>query len=440
MPEKSHAAAPLLLCALLVATCSSRPDSVSLGGVAEADTLDPITAYSDGGAIHLNAPTRARLIEQDPLWAEALRIHYDAIVMDGHIDTPSRMVDDGFDFGTRHTPRRSDHHVDIPRMFEGGLDAPFFSIYVSSRLGEGSESTARALRMIAEVKRQVAANIEQSGMAYSAEDVIRLTQSGRKAILMGLEGGHALRASEEVLEQLYDAGIRYVTLTHTGTHSWADASQSPPRHGGLSERGRNLVRAMNRLGMLVDLSHVSDSTFYDALEVAEAPVILSHSSARALVNNVRNVDDAMIRAVADNGGVVMVNFFDPMVNGHLTEEVMDAVYDRLQREHQGNLRQIWAVIRSERRDRGIPSGTLEDILNHIDHVAHVAGVDHVGLGSDFDGVSALPDGMEDVTSLPWITYGLLKRGYSEGDVRKILGGNTLRVMEEAEQVAFDSTD
>ena len=430
----------LFLTLLVVTACFSQPGTAEEDNTTESDTLDPITAYSDGGAIHLNAPTQARLIEQDPLWAEVLRIHYDAIVMDGHIDTPSRMVDDGFDFGTRHTPRRSDHHVDIPRMFEGGLDAPFFSIYVSSRLGEGSESTARALRMIAEVKRQVAANIEQSGIAYSAEDVIRLTRSGRKAILMGLEGGHALQASEEVLEQLYDAGIRYVTLTHTGTHSWADASQSRPQHGGLSDRGRELVRAMNRLGVLVDLSHVSDSTFYDALEVTEAPVILSHSSARALVNNVRNVDDAMIRAVADNGGVVMVNFFDPMVNGRLTDEVMDAVYDRLQREHQGNLRQIWAVIRSERRDRGIPSATLEDILNHIDHVVHVAGVDHVGLGSDFDGVSALPDGMEDVTRLPWITYGLLKRGYSEGDVRKILGGNTLRVMEEAEQVAFDSTN
>lgn len=440
MQEKSHAAPPLLLCALLVATCSSPPDSVDTGGNGEADTLDPISAYSDGGDIRMNAPTRERLVAEDPLWAEALRIHYDAIVMDGHIDTPSRMVDDGFDFGTRHTPRQSDHHVDIPKMFEGGLDAPFFSIYVSSRLGEGSEGTTRALAMIAEVKRQVAANIEQSGMAYSAEDVVRLTRSGRKAILMGLEGGHALQASEEVLEQLYDAGISYVTLTHTGTHSWADASQSASRHGGLSDRGRELVRAMNRLGMLVDLSHVSDSTLYDALEVAEAPVILSHSSARALVNNVRNVDDAMLSAVAENGGVVMINFFDPMVNGRLTDEVMETVYERLQQEHQGNLNQIWPMIRAVRRDLSIPEGTLEDILNHIDHVVHVAGVDHVGLGSDFDGVSSLPEGMEDVTRLPWITYGLLKRGYSEGDVRKILGGNTLRVMEEAKRVASDLTD
>jgi len=440
MPEKLRTAAPLVLVALFAVACSSQPDTVGSDHVAQADTFDPIIAYSDSGAIRMNAPTRERLVAEDPLWAEALRIHYDAIVMDGHIDTPSQMVDDGFDFGIRHEPRQSDHHIDIPRMFEGGLDAPFFSIYVSSRLGEGSVSTARALTMIAEVKRQVAANIEEAGMAYSAEDVIRLTRSGRKAILMGLEGGHALQASEEVLEQLYEAGIRYVTLTHTGTHSWADASQSRPQHGGLTDRGRDLVRAMNRLGMIVDLSHVSDSTFYDALDVAEAPVILSHSSARALVNNIRNVNDDMLRAVAENGGVVMINFFDAMVNGHLTDDVMEAVYARLQREHQGNLNQIWPVIRAERRDRGIPSGTLGDILDHIDHAVHVAGVDHVGLGSDFDGVSSLPEGMEDVTRLPWITHSLLKRGYSEGDVRKILGGNTLRVLAEAEQLAFDSTD
>lgn len=440
MKQSARAAPTLALCALIVATCSSQTDPARSGVVTEAETLDPILAFSDGGTIRMNAPERARRIEENPLWAEALRIHYDAIVMDGHIDTPSLMVDEGYDFGERHAPEPSRNHVDLPKMFEGGLDAPFFSIYVSSRLGEGSESTARALQMIAEVKRQVAANIEEAGMAYSAEDVVRLSRSGRKAILMGLEGGHALQASEEVLERLFDAGIRYVTLTHTGTHSWADASQSPPRHNGLSDRGRELVRAMNRLGVLVDLSHVSDSTFYDALAVSEAPVILSHSSARALVNNVRNVDDDMLRAVAENGGVVMINFFDPMVNGNLTGEVMDAVYARLDREHQGNLNQLWAMIRAEQADRGLPSGTLEDILDHIDHVVQIAGVDHVGLGSDFDGVSSLPEGMEDVTRLPWITYGLLKRGYSEVDIRKILGGNTLRVLVEAERIGIELSD
>ena len=234
---------------------------------------------------------------------------------------------------------------------------------------------------------------------YSAADVLRLTRAGQKAALMGLEGGHALQASEDVLERLADAGIRYVTLTHSNTNGWADSSGDAPRWNGLNQKGRDLVRAMNRLGVLVDLSHVSDSTFYDALAVSEAPVILSHSSARALNPHARNVTDAMLRALADNGGVIMINFYSRYI-----------------------------------AQRGNPA-TLRDILDHIDHAVEVAGIDHVGLGSDFDGVPFLPRGMEDATRLPHITYGLLKRGYSEEDVRKILGGNTLRVLADAERVA-----
>lgn len=420
-----------------LSACNGQPDSIST----DADTLETGTVlFADGGAIEMNAPVRERLIREDPLWEDALRIHYDALVMDGHIDTPSLMIDDGYDFGVRHTPLRDSRHVDLPKMFEGGLDAPFFSIYVSSRMGEGSQATGRALAMIAETKRQVAANIERVGMAYTTDDVLRLTQQNRKAILLGLEGGHAIQASEEVLADLYDAGIRYITLTHTGTHSWADASQTPPRHEGLSEHGEFLVGAMNRLGIIVDLSHVSDDTFFDAIRVSEAPVIASHSSARALVNNVRNVSDEQLEAIAENGGVVMINFFDSTVNSNLTADVMDEVYARLEEEHNGNLLQIWSMTSRVRRARGLPAGSLSDIVDHIEHVIEVAGIDHVGLGSDFDGVSSLPDGMEDVTRLPWITYELLKRGYSETDVRKVLGGNTFRVLSEVEQIAFDLTD
>jgi membrane dipeptidase len=237
-------------------------------------------------------------------------------------------------------------------------------------------------------------------MAYSVDDVLRITKSGRKAPLMGLEGGHALQASEAVLERLADAGIRYVTLTHSNTNGWADSSSDEPRWGGLNATGRDLVRAMNRLGVLVDLSHVSDSTFYDALAVTESPVILSHSSTRALNPHPRNITDDMLRALADNGGVIMINFFSRYI-----------------------------------AQDGTNSATLGDILDHIDHAVETAGVDHVGLGSDFDGVPFLPRGMEDATRLPHITHGLLQRGYSEEDVRKILGGNTLRVFAEAERVA-----
>ncbi|MEP0545613.1 MAG: dipeptidase [Rhodothermales bacterium] len=386
---------PIVLAATLAA-CSSAPDSAAQSGPV---TAVPDSLLSDGGAVRLGEPERSRLLADDPLWAEALRIHYDAIVTDGHIDTPSLMLDDGYDFGERHPPRAGDQHVDLPKMTEGGLDAPFFSIYVSRSYGETPAATQRALDMIAEAERQMAA-LDGIEMAYSTADVVRLAREGKRAPLMGLEGGHALQGSVEVLERLAEAGIRYVTLTHSNTNGWADSSGDEPRWNGLNDRGRDLVRAMNRLGVLVDLSHVSDSTFYDALAVTEAPVILSHSSVRALTDHPRNITDDMLRALAANGGVIMINFFSKYI-----------------------------------AQDGTNDATLADILDHIDHAVEVAGIDHVGLGSDFDGVPFLPRGMEDATKLPHLTHGLLKRGYSEEDVRKILGGNTLRVLADAERVA-----
>jgi len=395
-----------------------------------ADSIVPAIS-TDGGAVRMPEIRRRILVRADSLWARALRIHFNAIIMDGHADTPTRMLDDGYDIGSRHLSRQA--HVDLPRMFEGGLDASFFSIYVPSSYGEGSRATARARAMIAEVKRQVVAHTDSAAMAYSAEDVRRITRAGKKAILMGLEGGHALAASPAVLRDLYDEGIRYVTLTHTRSNAWADASQSPPRWNGLNDLGRRMVKEMNRLGMLVDLSHTSDATFYDAIEASEAPVILSHSSTRALTDVVRNVDDKMLRALAENGGVVMINFYAPMVNRNLTPEVMAEVYRRLG-GRQGDLRRLWEVVADVRNERGLGGGTLEDVLAHIDHAIRIAGIDHVALGSDFDG-ARMPHGLADVTHLPWITYGLRKRGYSETDLYKLLGGNTLRVMADAERTA-----
>lgn len=385
----------------------------------------------DGGAVLMPEVRQRVLVRDDPRWAEALRIHYNALVMDGHIDTPSLMLDDGYDFGVRH--RSHEAHVDLPRLFEGGLDAPFFSIYVSAGYGEGERGTQRARDMIAEVKRQVAARADQAEMAYSAADVRRITRSGRKAVLMGLEGGHALAGSVDVLRELHGAGIRYVTLTHVNTNGWADASQTPPRWDGLNDLGRRMVREMNRLGVLVDLSHVSDAAFYDALEATQAPVILSHSSMRALTDVARNIDDAMLRALAANGGVVMVNYYEPMVNPHLRGDVMEEVYRRLG-GRSGDLRRLWQVAFDVRQERGLPPARLSDVVDHIDHAIQVAGIDHVALGSDFDG-ARMPPGFDDVTRLPWITYSLLKRGYTEEDLYKVLGGNTLRVLEAAERYA-----
>ena len=384
---------------------------------------------TDGGAVRMPVVQQRALLREDPRWAEALRIHYHALVMDGHVDTPMHLPA-GYALRARH--RVFEGHVDLPRMFDGGLDAPFFSIYVPAWMGEGPRATNHARALIAAVKGQVTAS-DSAEMAYSAADVRRITRAGKKAILMGLEGGHALAASPAVLRELYDAGIRYVTLTHVNTNAWADASQTPARWGGLNDPGRTLIREMNRLGVLVDLSHVSDSTFYDALAVTRTPVILSHSSARALTDVVRNADDAMLRAVADNGGVVMINFYAPMVNRHLTPAVMDEVYRRLG-GRTGDLRRLWDVVAAVRRERGLPGGTLDDVLAHIDHVVRVAGIDHVALGSDFDG-ARMPAGLDDVTRLPWITFGLLRRGYSEADLYKLLGGNTLRVLDAAERFA-----
>ncbi len=394
-----------------------------------------IEKMTDGGAIALPVEVQQRLIAEDSLWAEALRIHYNAIVMDGHIDTPSLMLDEGYDLGKRHQPEPDRAHVDLPRMFEGGLDAPFFSIYVSASYGETPEAPRRARAMIAELKRQVALHPDSIAMAYSANDVRRITRSGKKAALMGLEGGHALMGSVDTLRALYDAGIRYVTLTHVNTNSWADASQDASRWNGLNKKGEQLVKEMNRLGMIIDISHVSDSTFFDVIRISRAPVIASHSSVRALVNNVRNLSDEQLDALARNGGVVMINFFDAMVNPALTPEVMEEVYRRVRERHGGNLRMMWQEITSVMKERGIPPATLDAVVDHIDYVARRIGVEHVGLGSDFDGVSRLPRGLEDVTRLPWITYKLLKRGYSEEDIYKILGGNTLRVLDQVEQVA-----
>ena len=358
---------------------------------AAPDTLDPATV-SDGGAVPLPPAEVDRLIAEDSLWAEALRIHYDAVVLDGHVDTPTLMLDRGYRLGERH---RGDH-VDLPRMAEGGLDGAFFSIYVARSYGEGQAATDRALAMIEAVNRQVAGR-DDAALVRTADGVLDATRGGRAAVLLGLEGGHALQGSPEILRLLAANGVRYVTLTHSNTNSWADASTDAPRWGGLNRLGRELVAEMNRLGVLVDLSHVSDDTFEDALAVTRAPVLLSHSSCRALHRHARNVSDDMLRAIAGNGGVVMINYFAPYLG-------------------------------SGRVD-------LDDVLDHVQHAAEVAGVDHVGLGSDFDGVPRLPAGLGDVTRLPWITRGLLARGFSEADVRKILGGNVLRVLAEAERVA-----
>lgn len=385
----------LLATALLVGAALACAEPAAPTPQAAAPTRpEPDTLDTDGGTITMPPAAVDRLVAEDSLWAEALRIHYDALVLDGHVDTPSLMLDDGYQLGVRHRG----NHLDVPRMVEGGLDAAFFSVYVARSYGEGPAATDRALALIEEIGRQVS-RLDGAELAYSAGDVVRIRRQGARAILLGLEGGHALQGSPDVLRLLAGNGIRYVTLTHTNTNAFADASTDAPRWNGLNDLGRQLVEEMNRLGVLVDLSHVSDAAFFDALEATAAPVILSHSSCRALRGHARNVTDEMLAALPANGGVIMINFYRTFV--------------------------------------GRGRVTVETVLDHIDHAVRVAGVDHVGLGSDFDGVPSLPTGLSNVTRLPWITYGLLQRGYAEDDIRKILGGNAMRVLAEAEHVAAD---
>jgi len=411
-------------------------------------------AISSGGnkkresVIQKPAASGAATSDDAALRARALKLHREAIVIDTHNDITSPMVDDHFDLamnginadGTMKT------HTDIRRMKEGGLDAEFFAIYVGKEFvdkkpAEGGGAARRALDMIDAVREQVRRHPETFEMASTAADIRRIASRGKIAALMGIEGGHAIEDSLSALRQFYKLGVRYMTLTHSNTNNWADSSGdiSNPNvghHNGLTDFGREVVREMNRLGMMVDISHVSDKTFWDAIETSRAPVIASHSSARALTDVPRNMTDDMLRAVAKKGGVVMVNFGKGFVNTKAVKPSPEtqAKMDEIRNQYSGDQ----ATMRAKLRELQGPSPkvTLDMLIDHFVHIAKVAGVDHVGIGSDFDGVGGqLPEGMEEISKLPSITYELLKRGYSDADVKKVLGENFLRTMAEVERVA-----
>ncbi len=345
----------------------------------------------------------------------AMKIHRSAVVVDTHNDITMPITDEGFDMGARDTSGKT--QTDIPRMKEGGLDVEFFSIYVAAKYAREGGSARRAMEMIDSVYEQVRRHPESLEMAYTVADIRRINKAGRIAALMGIEGGHAIEDSLAALRLFYRLGVRYLTLTHTNTNNWADSAggisvQAEKKHGGLSDFGKDVVREMNRLGMIVDISHVSDETFWDCIEVSQAPLIASHSSARALTNVPRNMNDEMLKGLAKNGGVVMVNFYNGFINTEYAKAGMPAP------------------------TKAADTATFEMLMQHFEHIIKVAGIDHVGIGSDFDGVDGkLPPGMEDVSKLPTIAYELLKRGYSEKDVKKVLGENLLRVMAEVEKVA-----
>ena len=368
-------------------------------------------------------------------------LHYDAIVVDTHSDTTPYFQDPTFDFAARHPKTYT--HMDLPRIREGGLDVQFWSIYMGRREGDG-RAIREALERIDAVHRMVA-RYPDVALATNVAEIRENVREGRFVSMMGIEGGHIIEESLAALRDFYRLGVRYMTLTHSFHTGWADSAgtvNSPdPVHGGLTDRGRLVVLEMNRLGMMVDISHVSDATFYDVIETSVAPIIASHSSVRGVADHVRNMSDDMLRALAENGGVVMINFY----SAYLDEELATAsrAYyrewgPRLQEigeAHSGDWWAQWLARRDHYRLHPMPQTTLSRLLDHFDHAIAVAGPDHVGIGADWDGVSSLPEGMDDVALLPALTRGLVERGHSTETVRKVLGENLLRVLGEVETVS-----
>jgi membrane dipeptidase len=361
--------------------------------------------------------------------AEVKQVHSSAILIDTHNDITSRTVE-GYDIGKA----KHDGHTNVTSLKDGGVGAQFFAVYVSADYVKGNHSAQRTLAMIDTVRHDIVARYSNDFvLATTADDIERIHQQGKIAALMGIEGGHAIEDSLRLLRDYYALGIRYMTLTHSNTNNWADSSgdfekTGVEHHNGLTDFGKQVVREMNRLGMMIDISHVADKTFWDALNASTAPMIASHSSCRALCNVPRNMTDEMIVALAKKGGVVQINF-----NCGFLSEKSAAAGKSVQSSTLPGVRGEDATVAEYRKK--VPPATLADVVAHIDHVVKIAGVDAAGIGSDFDGVFCTPTGLEDVSKFPNLTRALLEKGYSAGDIRKIYGGNTLRVMRAVEAEA-----
>jgi membrane dipeptidase len=378
--------------------------------------------------------------QNDPL-ARARSLHKQVPLIDGHNDYPwaLRQTDPGRDFSkadiTGSVPALM---TDIPRLRQGGVGGQFWSVYVPSSM-QGKEAVRATLEQIDIVHRMVRKWPTVFELVRTASDAERAFKNGRVASMIGMEGGHSIDGSLATLRMMHALGVGYMTLTHSANVPWADAATGAPEHGGLSAFGEEVVREMNWLGMLVDLSHVSPETMADAIRVSEAPVIFSHSSAKAVANVARNVPDNILQMIPKNGGVVMVTF----VPGFISQPVVD--HGQRATEQQQSLRAqfpnndayVQAGLERWRSENPEPRATLQQVADHIDHIRKVAGIDHIGLGGDFDGISTVVEGLEDVSKYPYLTAELLKRGYTDQDIKKILGLNILRVMRQAERVSAE---
>src|SRR5438445_6325261 len=381
----------------------------------------------------------ARRTSADDIAERAHQLHFSSIVLDTHADTPQRLLAGTFDLGKRD----AEGHVDIPRMREGGLNAQFFSIFITGKT-LGPPAIQQALDQIDLVRQNVQQHGKDLALATNAEEIRRAHAQGKIAILMGIEGGHMIGNDIRMIRVYSAHGVRYMPLAHFYNDEWADSSTDKPAHNGLTPFGKEVVREMKRHDMLVHISHVSDKTFYDALEVSRVPLIASHSSVRAISNHPRNMSDDMNKVLAAKGGVIQINY----ERNYLSEEYRSAfaviagdvsrMEEKFKKEcGDDNVCIGKAEIKLEKEltDAGkLPHVSWEKIVEHIDHVVKLVGPEHVGMGSDFDGAD-MPEGLEDCSKLPKITEALLRKGYKEDDIRKILGGNILRVMEQSEKVS-----
>jgi len=363
-------------------------------------------------------------------------------LIDGHNDVPMQYRArvkydlDKLDFAGDLSNVNPPMHTDIDRLRDGLVGAQFWSVYVSAnyRGATAVQATKEQIDFVHLINERYPETFE---LALNADDIVRIHRDGKIASLIGMEGGHSINNSLAVLRQFYELGARYMTITHWRNTDWADSATDDPVHNGLTEFGREVIREMNRLGMIVDLSHVSPKTMHDVLDVAEAPVIFSHSSAYTVTRHVRNVPDDVLKRLPDIGGVVMVTFVPPFISNEVRtySDRLDRERNRLNREYPNNETMVRNQIAEWQKQNPAPVSTLQQVADHIDYIRDLIGVDYIGIGSDYDGITTVPEGLEDVSKFPHLSAELLRRGYSEEDLKKIAGLNVLRVMRENERVA-----
>ena len=384
--------------------------------------------------------TESELIER------ALSIHKKVLTLDTHADTPLRMIEPGFRMSDRHDPNETGSKVDYPRMIEGGLDAIFFAAFVAQDI-RNDKGNFRAKNLCVQMIDSILSSIQQNsdvvGLALNPEDAYSLEKQGKRAIYIGIENGYPIGGDLSNIETFYKKGVRYITLVHSSNNDLADSATDPagPEHNGISEFGSKVVKEMNRLGIMVDVSHGSDAVFYDAIKISKAPIIATHSNARSVTNHKRNMTDDMLKLIAKNGGVVQLT----MLSNYLRDPVPNITAEKLKKELLSSIKPIDQMTTLEKEtmrkrlneiddNYPIAPANLKNVVDHIDHIVNVAGIDHVGIGCDFDGGGGI-DGVFDVSQVMNITIELVKRGYNEDQIAKIWGGNLIRVFSEVQTIA-----